>query len=362
MQSEENVPLASRTTLGIGGPARRLISLEHERELAAVLADARRASEEIVVLGGGSNVVIADEGLDAWVLTLPAAPTAYRREGAKVEVLASAGTEWDTLVAELVAEGLAGFECLAGIPGQVGATPIQNVGAYGQQIGDALHSVRAYDRHQSTIVELDLAACELGYRDSAFKRRFPGRYIVLAVRFTLAARAPAPAAYPELQRTLAELGRQPTLAEVRETVLALRREKGMVVDAADADSKSAGSFFVNPTVSAAELAVVEARARAIDALTADQRLPHYPAEDDRAKIPAAWLIERAGFARGYVQGNVGLSSRHALALINRGGGTAREIHALASAIQAAVWQRFGVPLRPEPSFLGLEPPMLTQQA
>jgi UDP-N-acetylmuramate dehydrogenase len=263
-------------------------------------------------------------------------------------VTAAAGEPWDGVVARCVAEGWAGLECLSGIPGTAGATPIQNVGAYGQDVAQTVESVRVLDRR--TLEATSLAAPNLGfgYRRSALREQ-PDRFVVLAVSFRLRIADTARVAYPELERLLA-VGRQPpTLAAVREAVLELRRGKSMVLDADDPNRRSAGSFFVNPVLSPAELAAVRKRASA--AGIADE-VPTFAADGECLKIPAAWLIERAGFAKGHARGRVGISTRHSLALVNRGGATADELLALARDIAARVEQRFGIRLQPEPVFLG----------
>ncbi len=364
MRALDDEPLAPRTTLGIGGRARRLIELADEAELAATLREDRERGAPLYYLGGGSNVVIADAGLDATVLQLRDDRVAFERERDRVLVSCAAGVEWDALVARSVDEGLAGLECLSGIPGHVGASPIQNVGAYGQQVEDTLVSVRVVDRDSGEAQTLSADDCELSYRGSVFKSRWPGRYIVVEVTFALRPGPPARPRYGELSRALDQLaleqGRAPSLAEVRQTVLRLRRGKGMVVDPSERDSRSAGSFFVNPTLPEANLEPLRQRARQAGLLSGDDDLPHFAAHTGARKVAAAWLIERAGFAKGHVHrdGGVGLSTRHALAIVNRGGGTAAAVAELAEGIQRAVWERFAIELTPEPQFLGLAPPRL----
>jgi UDP-N-acetylmuramate dehydrogenase len=334
-----DVPLAPRTTLGIGGAARRLCTVMDVGELREVLGQAARDGEQVLVLGGGSNLVVGDAGWDGVVITLGRRDVTIARGGDHAIVTAAAGVSWDDLVAQVVGEGLAGVEALSGIPGQVGATPIQNVGAYGQEVADTLVSVTAYDRQADEVVTLPRDACGFGYRNSRFKGG--DRHVVLEVAFRLA-RGPqsAPLRYAELTRALgvSDGGRAP-LAAVRETVITLRRGKGMVVDPADPDSRSAGSFFVNPVLDGDALAALKARAPGV---------PCFPGGDGATKVSAAWLIEQAGFKKGFTHGNVGVSSKHALALINRGGASAAELLALARTIQEGVVARFGVALVPEP--------------
>ena len=336
MIAAHGVPLAALTTLGIGGPAKRLVDVENVGELQAVLRDAEAAGERVLVLGGGSNLVVGDGGFDGVVIRLAMKSVRISRAGDVGVVSASAGVVWDELVAQTIDAGLAGLECLSGIPGLVGATPMQNVGAYGQEIADTLYFVRAFDRRTGEVVKLERDACGFAYRTSMFKGS--DRWIILDTRFVLPPRPDGmPVRYAELARALgvSEGGSAP-LARVRETVLALRRGKGMVVDPADPESRSAGSFFTNPIVAA------EVAAR----LPADA--PRWPQPDGRVKLAAAWLIERAGFAKGHTEGAVGISRKHALALVNRGGATAAELLGLARTIQAGVAAAFGVALEPEP--------------
>jgi UDP-N-acetylmuramate dehydrogenase len=348
MQITSNEPLASRTTLGVGGPARRFVratSLEDVREaLAAAAAD----GDPVLVLGGGSNLVVRDGGWDGLVLQLGVPGIAVEDHGDHARVRVGAGVPWDELVAELVAARLVGVECLSGIPGLVGATPMQNVGAYGQEVADTIASVRALDRTTGEVVTIAAAACGFGYRSSVFKGS--ARWIIVEVELRCRRGDDSSALrYPELCRALgvAEGGHAP-LAEVRRTVIALRRGKGMVVDPADPDSRSAGSFFVNPIVTAAELAALEAR------LPPGTSMPRFAAPAGATKLSAGWLIERAGFAKGFSNGSrAAISSKHALALVNRGGATARELLELAQDIQDGVREHLGIELVPEPVIVGV---------
>ena len=328
--------LASLTTLRLGGPARSLVPCSTQDELI----EAVRSDEPVLVLAGGSNVVVADEGFPGLVARVET--RGIERDGERLTV--EAGEPWDDLVALTVGEGLAGFECLSGIPGSTGATPIQNVGAYGQEVSATVRSVRVLDRAEGRVEELPPERCGFGYRTSIFK--YSDRHLVLAVTFELErSELSEPIRYPELARALdVEVGERAPLAEVREAVLGLRRGKGMVVDPADPDSVSAGSFFTNPFVTEDQLAEVARRA--------DAPPPAFPADDGRVKTSAAWLIERAGFTKGYGDGPVGLSTKHTLALVNRGGGTTAQLVALAREIADEVRRRFGVELRPEPVFVG----------
>ncbi|MGE5184775.1 MAG: UDP-N-acetylmuramate dehydrogenase [Acidobacteriota bacterium] len=323
---EHDVPLAPKTTLGLGGPARRLVRVTSTAELPDALA----LSDDILVLGGGSNLVIGDAGWPGVVLEIALRGVSIDCHSVSV----AAGVVWDDLVAQMVRAGRAGVECLSGIPGLVGATPMQNVGAYGQEVSDTITSVRAYDRERREFVTMTPAECRFGYRTSVF--RGSARWIVVDVTFALPrGERSAPIRYAELARALGvQEGERAPLQQVRDTVLALRRGKGMVVDPADPDSRSAGSFFTNPLVDAATAARVGG--------------PQWPQPDGRVKLSAGWLIERAGFAKGTTRGRVGISSKHALALVNRGGATASELLALAREIADGVRARLGVELSPEP--------------
>jgi UDP-N-acetylmuramate dehydrogenase len=338
-----DVPLAPLTTLDLGGRARHLVAVADEASLVEALrwADERRLP--VLLLGGGSNLVVADAGFEGLVIRVASRGRIVVGAGDEARLTAQAGEPWDELVADAVARGLAGVECLSGIPGLVGATPIQNVGAYGQEVAETIRVVRAWDRRAGRVVELGPEACEFGYRTSAFKRD-PERHVVLAVTFGL-----RPGGVPALRyRELVEALRAqaaPTLAGVRAAVLALRRAKSMVIDPDDPNRRSAGSFFMNPVVPAAEAAAIAARA-------APAEMPQWPAGPGRTKLAAGWLIERAGIVRGLRRGQVGVSSRHALALVHHGGGTTAALLALAREVREAVRLRFGVILEPEPVIVG----------
>ena len=329
--------LARLTTLRLGGPAQRYLEATTEAEVVAAARDAA------LILAGGSNVVVADAGVPGTVVRV--ATRGVEGDGARLTV--AAGEDWDALVERCVAAGLQGFECLSGIPGSVGATPIQNVGAYGQEVAETVESVRVYDRDTDRMEDMPAAACGFVYRGSVFKYR--DRRVVLAVTFRMReAPTSGPLRYAELARALGvPVGGSAPLGEVREAVLALRRRKGMVIDPADPDSVSAGSFFTNPIL---EHEAYEALAKR----TAPAALPAWPEPDGRVKTSAAWLIEQAGFHRGYGNGRVGISTKHTLALVNRGGATTAELMALAREIAAGVRERFGVALHPEPVLVGHE--------
>ncbi len=344
------VSLSELTTLRLGGPARRLVQARSEAELVEAVRAADVAGEPLLVLAGGSNVVIADDGWPGAVVHVLTRGVEHVTRDGVVVVRAQAGEPWDPLVAQCVAAGLAGLECLSGIPGSVGATPIQNVGAYGQEVADCIESVRALDRESGEIRELSREECEFAYRSSRF--RGSRRWVVLRVDFAMP-RSPdsMPIRYGELARALGvEPGGTAPLEAVREQVLTLRRGKGMVVDAADPESVSAGSFFTNPILSPECFAAL--CARVVERLGEGERPPGYPEPDGRLKTSAAWLIERAGFARGYGEGPAGISGKHTLALVNRGGATTAQLLEVAREIAAGVRDAFGVELRPEPIFVG----------
>jgi UDP-N-acetylmuramate dehydrogenase len=339
------VPLAPLTTFELGGPARHFVEVASEAELEAAVAWAAERALPLFVLGGGSNLVVADAGYGGLVVRSTA-------RGVRVHggvVTAKAAEPWDELVALTVRENLAGLECLSGIPGSTGATPIQNVGAYGQEVAETIVEVRAFDRIERRVRTLSPRECGFAYRDSALKRD-PDRYVVLEVTFELAPNGRAAIRYPELVRAI---GDRTSLAEVREVVISLRRAKSMVIDAADPNRRSAGSFFTNPIVPDAEADRVIADAVRSGLVPSPSDVPRYPGGEGHSKLAAGWLIERAGFTKGLRRGAVGISSKHALALVHHGGGTTAELLALAREIRDGVHARFGVTLTPEPTLLGV---------
>jgi UDP-N-acetylmuramate dehydrogenase len=341
---EPGVALAPLSTLGVGGPARWFTRAETPDDVAAAHAWCVDAAVPMFVLGGGSNLVIADDGVNGLVVQIAISGMQVSDAGDGTELLVAAGERWDAVVDAAVSRGLAGIECLSGIPGSTGGTPIQNVGAYGQEVADTIESVTAFDRVTGEIVTLDADACEFSYRMSRFKGRDAARFIVCEVAFRLRLELAAPT-YPDVLRYLDEAGiATPTVADLRAAVLAIRRRKGMVLDATDPDTRSVGSFFMNPIVASSVHEHVSSVAGAA--------APAYPLEGERVKLAAAWLIERAGFARGHSDGAVGISTKHPLALVNRGGATARDVLRLAGHIKRTVADRFGVWLRPEPIFVG----------
>ena len=341
------VPLAPLSTMGVGGPARYYVEARDEDAVRAALEWAERRGLPVWVLGGGSNLVVADGGVDGLVVRVALRGVAAREVGRTIELTAAAGEPWDDIVRHAVEQGWAGLECLSGIPGLVGATPIQNVGAYGQEVSETVAAVRVLDRATRTVLSLDPAACGFGYRDSAFKSRTPDRYVVLAVTYRLRPGGAPTVRYADLQRHLAARGTgTPGLADVREAVLEIRRSKSMVLDPADPNRRSCGSFFVNPVVSSPE-------AERIAAAAGDEAMPRWPEPGgQRVKLAAAWLVERAGLSRGYVEGHAGISSRHTLAIVAREGARAVDVVRVARRMRDAVRARFGVSLVPEPVFWG----------
>lgn len=334
------VALAPLTTLRVGGPAARLVECTTQDELVDAVRSADAAGEPVLVLGGGSNVVVSDDGFPGSVVRVMTTGERRARDGDSVLLTLQAGESWDDVVVRCVAEGLAGVEFLSGIPGLVGATPIQNVGAYGQEVAETVVSVRALDRSSGEVVDLAPADCRFEYRNSAFKG--DDRYVVLAVTFRLErSKRSTPVRYAEVARALGVAdGARVPLAAAREAVLALRAGKGMVLTEDDHDTWSVGSFFTNPIVDAQTAAALPPGA------------PRWPVSDSLVKVSAAWLIERAGFAKGHGNGFARISDKHTLALTNRGGATATELLALAREVRDGVRAAFGVDLGHEPVLVG----------
>lgn len=339
-----NVPLAPLTTLGVGGPARYFVDANSESVLLNSLATAAERGWPILILGGGSNLLISDNGFDGMVIRIALAGTTFTDAGDVVDVRAAAGENWDELVEACVQRGLAGIECLSGIPGLVGGTPIQNVGAYGQEVAETISSVRCLDRNRGSTVSLTAAQCGFAYRSSIFNTSQRERYVVIEVVFRLTRNGRPNIRYKDLNAKFAGRSDVPSLEEVRDAVLQIRRAKSMVVDPRDPNSRSAGSFFKNPIVSSEKLDQL----RAVD--------PAVPAFDMGAgfKIPAAWLIEAAGFSKGFSIGRAGLSENHSLAIVNRGGASSDDVIVLMRTIQDGVRREFGIELMPEPIFVGFE--------
>lgn len=357
MDMRENTLLAPFTTFGIGGAARWFVEAASEDEIVEAVGWARERKIPLFVLGGGSNLLVSDEGFDGLVLRMALRGVVISKDasapGQRIYQV-GAGEDWDHFVEQTVEDGCAGVECLAGIPGTVGGTPVQNVGAYGQEVASAIERVRAFDLHEHAFVEFAAAECGFAYRRSRFNSADRGRYAVTRVDYRVRPGGAPTVRYADLQRALAERGTEaghPSLAEVAAVVRRVRQAKGMLMVEGDPDCRSAGSFFKNPVVGEEEV-------KRIAAASAKEP-PRFPAgtgaeNAGRVKVPAAWLIEQSGFHKGYALGAAAVSSRHTLALTNRGGATAGEILALANEIAAAVEGRFGVRLEMEPVMVGFK--------
>jgi UDP-N-acetylmuramate dehydrogenase len=362
--------LADYTTLGLGGPAKSFLAADTDRALMSAVRSADKAAEPVLLVGGGSNLVISDEGFPGTVVHVNTRGLTYVDAGdGAIDVTVAAGADWDDAVAATVAEGLAGLEPLSGIPGRAGATPIQNVGAYGREVAEVITQVRVYDRQEDQIRVIPNASCRFSYRTSLFKSGRPEslvsrrgdapsaaagqpRYVVLDVTFRLARQSlSAPVQYAELASELGvEMGEQAAVGEVRAAVIKIRSRKGMVLNPGDPDTRSAGSFFTNPVITAAEFTAVEQAAAARGA----GQVPRHPAAGGLVKVPAAWLIEHSGFAKGYgAPAPARVSSKHTLALVNAGEATTADLLALAREIIAGVQSAYGVTLAPEPVFVGV---------
>jgi UDP-N-acetylmuramate dehydrogenase len=347
-----NPALADYTTLGLGGPAKSLVTAHAEQDLIEAVRAADAGLDPLLLIGGGSNLVISDEGFPGPVIHVNTRGIDYAEAGdGAVDVTVAAGEDWDGVVAATVAEGLAGLESLSGIPGRAGATPIQNVGAYGREVAEVITRVRVYDRQDDQILVFRNEECSFAYRTSLFKSAMP-RYVVLDVTFRLARQALSlPVKYDELAGELGvALGEGAGVGEARSAVLKIRARKGHVLNPGDPDTRSAGSFFTNPVISVGELAAVEAAAAA----RAAGPVPRYEAGEGLVKLPAAWLIEHSGFAKGYgAPAAARVSSKHTLALVNTGNATTTDLLALAREIVSGVHAAYGVTLTPEPTLVGV---------
>ena len=350
MLLQENTPLAPLTTLRLGGPARFFVEAKSAGEVQEAVAFAASKSLPLFVLGGGSNLVVADSGWPGLVLKV-AIPGIDQRPGhddeGKVLFDAGAGESWDRFVSHAVMAKCAGIECLSGIPGSVGGTPVQNVGAYGQEVSETIASVEVFDLHDSQVRELCPEACGFAYRSSIFNTTERGRFVILRVTYALTPGGEPHLEYADLQRHFEGRETRPNLAETREAVRHIRARKGMLIVPGDPDCQSAGSFFKNPVLTESQHDALQKRAAA-----KGLHLPSYPALESHKKVSAAWLVEKSGFARGYSLGHVGISSKHALAIVNRGGATAAEVLALRDQIQHRVQEIWDVRLEPEPVMLG----------
>lgn len=345
MEIVADFPLSGLCTLQVGGAAQFFARAQSESDVEDALHFASDNGLPLTVLGGGSNVVINDHGVPGLVLSIAVLGRDAQTTTDAIEVQVGAGEPWDDFVAWTVARRWAGIECLSGIPGTVGATPIQNVGAYGQDVSSTVKRVRVFDRVEQRWLDLQDSECGFAYRNSIFKTTALGRYVVTSVTFRFSPGGAPLLKYEELTRALAST-RAPSLALVRSTVIALRAQKSMVLDAKDPNRRSCGSFFLNPVVSAAQLEHIHAADPA--------RPPAFAQPDGSFKVPAAWLIEHAGFSKGFAQGPVGLSTRHALAIVAHDGATAKDVATFARTVRAGVQDKFQVTLTPEPVFLGFE--------
>jgi UDP-N-acetylmuramate dehydrogenase len=347
MLIQENVPLAPLTTLKVGGPARYFIE-------AKTIADAQEAIEftdsrnlPMFVLGGGSNLVVSDAGWSGVVLKIAIGGIEERYQDCQTIFEIGAGEEWDKFVATAVSRNCSGVECLSGIPGSVGGTPVQNVGAYGQEVAETIQSVTALEIQTREVCELNNEDCAFHYRTSIFNTTHRGQYIILKVSYELIAGGRRHLQYADLKNHFAGSNEVPTLADVREAVRKIRASKGMLITEGDPDCRSAGSFFKNPVLSAEGFDQLTKRAA-----EKNLELPSYPALESQRKVSAAWLVEHSGFSKGFVSGNVGISRKHALALVNRGEATAAAVLALKNHIQDRVEDIWGIRLDPEPVFVG----------
>jgi len=351
MTIQENVPLAPLTTLQVGGAARYFAELRREDGAREAAQFAKTRGLPLFVLGGGSNLVVADSGWPGLVLKIATGgittPTLQNATGNAVLFSVGAGVNWDDFVAQAVAQNCAGVECLSGIPGSVGGTPVQNVGAYGQEVADTIESVRAFDLKKDRVVVLPKPACGFHYRASIFNSTERGRYIILRVNYRLKRGGAPSLQYADLQKHFAETKTPPSLAETRSAVREIRRSKGMLIVPGDEDCRSAGSFFKNPVLGETQFKDLAARAA-----SKGIEIPSYPALDAQRKVSAAWLVEHSGFSKGYALGAAGISHKHALALINRGDAKASDMVGLKDEILHGVQEAWGILLEPEPVFVG----------
>jgi UDP-N-acetylmuramate dehydrogenase len=350
MKIQENIPLAPLTTMQVGGAARYFAEVKRDDEVREAVQFAKSRDLPLFVLGGGSNLVISDAGWPGLVLRIaiggiltdPKSPPSR-----SVHFSVGAGVDWDDFVAQAVAQNCAGVECLSGIPGSVGGTPVQNVGAYGQEVADTIESVLAFDLKQHRMVSLPKPACGFRYRASIFNTTERGRYIIVRVNYGLKRGGAPSLKYADLQKHFAERKTPPSLAEVREAVREIRRSKGMLIVPGDDDCRSAGSFFKNPVLSEEQFKELAERVAA-----KGLEIPSYPGLDAQHKVSAAWLVEHSGFSKGYVLGAAGISAKHALALTNRGDAKASDIVGLKDEIQHGVQEAWGILLEAEPVFVG----------
>jgi len=348
---QENTPLAPLTTLGIGGNARYFVEARGEEAVLDAVEFSSTHDCPLMILGGGSNLLVSDAGFPGLVLQVRIEGLSQKDASDGCVMRAGSGVDWDAVVAQSVERGLFGVECLSGIPGWVGGTPVQNVGAYGQEVSEVISGVRVYDRQETTIRELSGTECDFSYRSSVFNTTARGRYIVLAVEYELKRTGRPKTDYPDLRRYF-DGAPDPNLAEVRDAIRKIRAGKAMLRVEGDPDCASAGSFFKNPILNEAAYRAVLGLAHKSGVLPADEDIPYFKLADGLAKVSAAWLIEHSGFAKGASDGPVGLSNKHALAVINRGGAQAKDVVRFAGDVLSSVEDRFGVRLATEPVFAG----------
>jgi len=346
MNLQENIPLAPMTTFQVGGPARYFVAAATVEDVREAVEYAREKRLPLFVLGGGSNLIVSDAGWPGLVSKVGITGISHHQGRSRI-FDAGAGEEWDKLVALAVSHQCAGIECLSGIPGSVGGTPVQNVGAYGQEVSETIECVQALDRKTLEVVQLSKEDCGFQYRTSIFNTSQRERYIILRVSYRLTFRGEPKLAYADLKKYFAGWATPPTLAQVREAVREIRASKGMLIRPDDEDCRSAGSFFKNPVLTAEEHTMLEKKAS-----ERGLKVPSYPALEARRKVSAAWLVEHSGFAKGYSNGKVGISRKHALALVNRGGAKSSDIVAFKDEIQDRVEEIWGVRLQSEPVFVG----------
>jgi UDP-N-acetylmuramate dehydrogenase len=350
LTTQENIPLAPLTTFKVGGPARYFVEAHSEHEVSEAVAYALARKLPLFVLGGGSNLVVSDDGWPGLVLRVSLAGVEFEGDLQKMLFHAGAGENWDSFVALVVSKNCGGIECLSGIPGTVGGTPVQNVGAYGQEVSGTITRVRALEIATGRIVEMSNSDCGFSYRTSIFNTTRRDQYIVLEVSYRLHRNGGPKIEYADVKNFFASANvEKPTLQQVRDAVRSIRQSKAMLLVEGDEDCRSAGSFFKNPIVSPAEADRIQALA---EKRAPGKTMPRYPASDGQVKLAAAWLVEQSGFSKGYSMGPVGISRKHTLAIVNRGGATVKDILTLKDAIQKKVFDLWGVTLQPEPVFVG----------
>jgi UDP-N-acetylmuramate dehydrogenase len=350
LRTQENIPLAPLTTFNVGGPARYFIDAHSEHEVSEAVAFAFARKLPLFVLGGGSNLVISDSGWPGLVLKVSLAGVEFEGDRQKMLFHAGAGENWDSLVALAVRKNCGGIECLSGIPGTIGGTPVQNVGAYGQEVSQTITRVHALEIATGKLMELSNSDCGFSYRSSIFNGARRNQFIVLEVSYRLCRNAEPKIEYADVKTLFAATNSEkPTLQQVRDAVRSIRQSKAMLLVQGDEDCRSAGSFFKNPIVTTAEADRIQSLA---EQRAPGKTMPRYPAADGQVKLAAAWLVEQSGFSKGYSTGAVGISRKHTLAIVNRGGATAKEILALKDRIEKEVFDIWGISLQPEPVFVG----------